>query len=85
MLDPAFAGAFTRADLELKSEIDRFVSELVQDPSACSAEAFEEIRQMLKSLGLPDADNLPEKGEDASARSAAPPTAEWVAVEDYSI
>ena len=54
LLDPAFAGAFTFADLELKTEIGALVDALRADPLLARSEAYEEIRNMLTKLGLPE-------------------------------
>ena len=54
LLDPTFAGAFTPADLELKTEIGALVDALCAEPGlSASGEAYEEVCQMLARLGLP--------------------------------
>jgi len=51
LLDRTFVGAFTVADLELKSEIEMFVTELNADSLAPQAKACDEVHAMLEALG----------------------------------
>lgn len=68
LLDPTFEGAFTAADLQLREEIDRLMTELALTgvPGARAPAAFGEVRAMLLQLGLP-AEQLPGSGAAAGA------------------